>query len=86
MEPHLDLNEVVRTLTSERSGKRLLLGEFYAPSRPQTVGSAIGRLSSGSCASSARGGGLMDAGAAADAPLMRPVTPGARRACSGDFP
>ena len=36
VEPDLDLNEVVRT----EAGERLLLGEFYAPSRPPTAGGA----------------------------------------------
>ena len=83
VEPDLDFNEVVHTEAGERSGERLLLGEFYAPLRPPTAGGAAGGLSSGSCAGSARGGGLMNAGAAGDAPLMRP-----RRSacCSGDFP
>ena len=83
MEP--DLNEVVRTEAGERSGERLLLGEFYAPSRPPTAGGTAGGLSNGSRAGSARGGGLMNAGAASDAPLMRPVTLGARRAVAETF-
>ena len=48
VEPDLDLNEVVST-EGERSGERLLLGEFYAPSRPPTAGGAAGGLSNGSC-------------------------------------
>ena len=85
MEQDLDLNEVVRSEAGERSGERLLLGEFYAPSRPPTAGGASGGLSNGSRAGSARGGGLMNAGAAGDAPLMRPVTPNARRAAAETF-
>ena len=76
VEPDLDLNEVVRNEAGERSGERLLLGEFYVPSRPPTAGG----VSNGSRAGSARGSGVMNAGAAGDTPLMRPVTPGARRA------
>ena len=38
VEPEFDLNEVVRTEAGERSDKRLLIGEFYAPSRPPTAG------------------------------------------------
>ena len=78
VEPDLDFNEVVRTEAGERSGERLLFGEFYAPSRPPTAGGAANGLSSGSRAGSARGCGLMNAGAAGDAPLMRPVTPDRR--------
>ena len=78
VEPDFYLNEVVRT----EAGERLLLGKFYAPSRPPTAGGAAGGLSNGSRAGSARGGGLMNAGAAGDAPLMRPVTSGARRAAA----
>ena len=85
VEPDLDLNEVVRTEAGERSGERLLLGEFYTPSRPPTADGAAAGLSNGSRAGSARGGGLMNAGAAGDAPLMRPVTPGARRAAAETF-
>ena len=84
MEPDLDLNEVVRTETGKRSGERLLIGEFYAPSRPPTASGAAGGLSNGSRAGSARGGGPMNAGAAGDAPLMLPVTP-ARRAAAETF-
>ena len=85
VEPDLDLNEVVRTEAGERSGERLLIGEFYAPSRPPTAGGAAGGLSNGSRAGSARSGGVMNAGAAGDALLMRPVTPGARRAAAETF-
>ena len=31
VEPDLDFNEVVRTVAGERSGERLMLGEFYGP-------------------------------------------------------
>ena len=90
VKPDMDLDEVVLTggrndETGERSGKRLMLGEFYAPSRPPTEHGAAGGLSSGSRAGSDRGGGLMKAGAAGDAPLMRPVTSGARRAAAETF-
>ena len=85
VEPDLDLNEVVRTEAGERSGERLLIGEFYAPSRPPTAGGAAGGLLNGSRAGSARGNGLMNAGAAGDAPLMLPVTPDARRAAAETF-
>ena len=57
VEPDLDLNEVVRTEAGDRSGERLLLGEFYAPSRPPTAGGAAGGLSNSSRANSARGVG-----------------------------
>ena len=43
VEPDLDFNEVVRT----EAGERLLLGEFYAPSRSPTAGGAAGGLSNG---------------------------------------
>ena len=82
MEPDLDLNKVVRTEAGKRSGERLLLGKFYAPSRPPTAGGAAGGLSNGSRAGSARGGGLMNVGAVGDAPLMLPVTFGARHAAA----
>ena len=85
MEPDLDLNKVVRTEAGERSGERLLLGEFYAPSRPPTAGGTAGGLSNGSRAGSARGGGLINAGAAGDALLMRPLTPSARHAAAETF-
>ena len=85
VEPDLDLNKVVRIEAGERSGERLLPGEFYAPLRPPTAGGAAGGLSNGSRAISARGGGLMNAGVAGDSPLMRPVTPGARRAAAEAF-
>ena len=85
VEPDLDLNEAVRTEAGERSGERLLLGEFYAPSRPPTAGGTSGGLPNGSRAGSARGGGLVNAGAVGDAPLMRPVTPSARRAAAETF-
>ena len=47
VEPDLDLNKVVRTEAGERSGERLLIGEFYAPSRPPIAGGAAGGLSNG---------------------------------------
>ena len=73
---------MVRIEAGERSGERLLIGEFFAPSRPPTAGNAAGGLSNGLRAGSACGNGLMNAGAARDALLMRPVTPGARRAAA----
>ena len=85
VKPDLDLNKLVRTTAGQRFGERLLLGEFYAPSRPPTAGNAAGGLSNGSRPRNARGGGLMNAGAPGDAPLMRPVTPGARRAAEETF-
>ena len=85
VEPDLDLNEVVRTEAGERSCERLLIGEFYTPSRPPTAGGAAGGRFNGSRAGSARDGGLMNAGAAGDAPLMRPVTPGTRLAAAETF-
>ena len=45
VEHELDLNEVVRTEAGERSNERLLLGEFYAPSRPPKAGGVAGGLS-----------------------------------------
>ena len=85
VEPDLDLNEVVRIEAGEGSGERLLLGEFYMLSRPPTAGGAAGALSNGSRDGSARSGGLMNAGAAGDLPLMQLVTPGARRAATETF-
>ena len=75
VEPDLDLNKVVRTEAGESSGERLLIGKFYASSRPPTADGAASGLSNGSRAGSARGGWLMNACAACDAPPMRPVTP-----------
>ena len=85
VEPDLDLNEVMRIEAGERSGERLLLGEFYAPSRPPIAGIAAGGLSNGSRTGSARVCGLVNTGVAGDALLMRPVTPGARRAAAETF-
>ena len=85
MEPDVDLNKVVRTEAGERTGERLLTGEFYAPSRPPTAGGAAGGLWNGPRANSERDGGLINAGAAGDAPLMQPVTIGARRAATEIF-
>ena len=82
VELDLDLNQVVRTEAGEHSGERLLLGEFYAPSRPPTASCAAGGLSSNSHADSALGVWLINASSAGDAPLMRPLTHDARRAAA----
>ena len=41
VEREFDLNKVMRTEADKRSGERLLLREFYAPSRPPTAGGAV---------------------------------------------
>ena len=82
VEHDLDLNEVLRIEAGERSGERLLLGEFYAPSQPPKAGGVAGGLSNVWRAGSARDGGVMNAGAAGDTPLMLPMSTDARRAAA----
>ena len=84
VESDLDLNKMVRTEAGERSCERLLIGKFYGPRRRRLqavllVGFQMDR------ALAWRGGGLMNAGAAGEAPRMLSVTPGARRAASKNF-